>query len=145
MSEPQEGLLWPHCNFRPLPPISLSYFFFHCTFYHIVQLSNLQFLLPLPTLNKILEGRELLFSLFTTAILVFRIILKYFLRLLCPWDSPGNDTGVGCHFLLQGIFPTQGLSPCLFCLLRLTVEFFITSATWEVYVHIFYQNRHVYI
>ena len=29
-------------------------------------------------------------------------------RLLCPWNSPGKDTGVGCHFLLQGIFPTQG-------------------------------------
>ena len=29
-------------------------------------------------------------------------------RLLCPWDSPGTNTGVGCHFLLQGIFPTQG-------------------------------------
>ena len=29
-------------------------------------------------------------------------------RLLCPWDSPGKDNGVGCHFLLQGIFPTQG-------------------------------------
>ena len=27
--------------------------------------------------------------------------------LLCPWDSPGKDTGVGCHFLLQGIFLTQ--------------------------------------
>ena len=27
-------------------------------------------------------------------------------RLLCPWDSPGKNTGVGCHFLLQGIFPT---------------------------------------
>ena len=47
-------------------------------------------------------------------------------RLPCPWDSPGNNTGVGCHFLLQcmkvksgmgscslpqGIFPTQGLNP----------------------------------
>ena len=29
-------------------------------------------------------------------------------RLLCPGDFPGKDTGVGCHFLLQGIFPTQG-------------------------------------
>ena len=28
-------------------------------------------------------------------------------RLLCPRDSPGNNTGVGCHFLLQGIFPTK--------------------------------------
>ena len=27
-------------------------------------------------------------------------------RLLCPWDSPGKNTGVGCHFLLQGIFLT---------------------------------------
>ena len=29
-------------------------------------------------------------------------------RPLCPWDFPRKDTGVGCHFLLQGIFPTQG-------------------------------------
>ena len=27
--------------------------------------------------------------------------------LLCPWNSPGKNTRVGCHFLLQGIFPTQ--------------------------------------
>ena len=31
-------------------------------------------------------------------------------RLLCPWDSPSKHTGVGCHFLLQGIFLTQGLN-----------------------------------
>jgi len=24
-------------------------------------------------------------------------------RLLCPWDSPGKNTGLGCHFLLQGM------------------------------------------
>ena len=30
---------------------------------------------------------------------------------LCsPWNSPGQNTGVGCHALLQGIFPTQGLN-----------------------------------
>ena len=29
-------------------------------------------------------------------------------RLLCPWDSPGKNTGVGCHSFLQEIFPTQG-------------------------------------
>ena len=28
-------------------------------------------------------------------------------RLLCPWNSPGKNPGVGCHFLLQGIFPTR--------------------------------------
>ena len=29
-------------------------------------------------------------------------------RLLCLWDFPGENTGVGCYFLLQGIFLTQG-------------------------------------
>jgi len=38
-------------------------------------------------------------------------------RLLCPWNSPGKNTGVGCHFLLQGMFLTQGLSPHLLHLL----------------------------
>ena len=31
----------------------------------------------------------------------------------CPWGFPGKNTGVGCHFLLQGIFPTQGSNPGL--------------------------------
>ena len=34
-------------------------------------------------------------------------------RLLCPWDFPVKNTGVGFHALLQGIFPTQGLDPGL--------------------------------
>ena len=32
---------------------------------------------------------------------------------VCPWDSPGKNTGMDCHSLLQGIFPTQGLNPGL--------------------------------
>ena len=36
-------------------------------------------------------------------------------RLLCPWNSPGKNTGVGSHSLLQGIFPIQGLNPGLLC------------------------------
>ena len=28
-------------------------------------------------------------------------------RLLCPWNSPGKNIGVGCHSLLKGIFPTE--------------------------------------
>ena len=39
-------------------------------------------------------------------------------RLLCPLDSPGKSTGVGCHALLQGICPTQGLIMHLLCLLH---------------------------
>ena len=34
-------------------------------------------------------------------------------RLLCPWNSPGKSTGVGCQSLLQGIFLTQGSNPGL--------------------------------
>ena len=34
-------------------------------------------------------------------------------RLLCPWESPGKNTRVGCHALLQGISPTQGSNSCL--------------------------------
>ena len=48
-------------------------------------------------------------------------------------DSPGKNTGVGCHALLQGIFPTQGSNPCLLCLLHWQVPMCqcATSATWE--------------
>ena len=34
-------------------------------------------------------------------------------RLHSPQNFPGKNTVVGCHFLLEGIFPTQGLKPCL--------------------------------
>ena len=34
-------------------------------------------------------------------------------RFLCPWNSPGKNTGVGCHSLLQGVFPIQALNPSL--------------------------------
>ena len=40
------------------------------------------------------------------------------IRLHCPWDSPGKNTGVGCHFLLQGVFLAQRSSPCLLQLLH---------------------------
>ena len=39
-------------------------------------------------------------------------------RLLCPRDSPGKNTQVGCFTLLRGIFLTQGPNPCLLCLLH---------------------------
>ena len=36
-------------------------------------------------------------------------------RLLCLWDSTGKNKGMGCHFLLQGTFPTKGSNLRLFC------------------------------
>ena len=36
-------------------------------------------------------------------------------RLLCLWCSPSKNNGMGCHFLLQGFFPTQGSNWALLC------------------------------
>ena len=57
-------------------------------------------------------------------------------RLLCPWDFPGKNTGLGCHFLFQRIFLIQGLNPHLLCLLHWQAEFFCFfffyhGATWK--------------
>ena len=43
-------------------------------------------------------------------------------RLLCLWGSPGKNTGVGCRFLLQRTFLTQGLNPPLLLLLHWQVD-----------------------
>ena len=51
-------------------------------------------------------------------------------RLLCPWNFPGKNTGAGCHFFLQGIFPTQGLNLSLLSPASAD-RFFTTRATWE--------------
>ena len=50
--------------------------------------------------------------------------------LLCPWNFPGKNSGVGCYFLLQETSPTQG-SDLHLCLLHLASRFVTTSATWK--------------
>ena len=52
-------------------------------------------------------------------------------RLLRPWDSLGKNTGVGCHFLLQGNFPIQGSNSCLLMSSALWGGFFTTRANWK--------------
>ena len=51
--------------------------------------------------------------------------------LLCPWDSPGKNTGAGCHFFLHGIFPIHGLNPWFLKSPVLAGRFFTISAIWE--------------
>ena len=60
-------------------------------------------------------------------------------RLLWPWDFPGKNTEVGCHFPLQGIFPTQGSNPhlCISCIGRWILSH---CATWDDLV-----NKHVFL
>ena len=51
-------------------------------------------------------------------------------RLLCPWSSPGMNTGMGCRAFFQGIFPTQRSNPCLRCP-ALAGKLFTSSTTRE--------------
>ena len=55
----------------------------------------------------------IMFMVHVQLCLTLRFYGLYTARLLCPWDFPGKKTRVGCHFLLQGIFPTQGSNPGL--------------------------------
>ena len=60
-------------------------------------------------------------------------------RLLCPWNFPGKNSGVGCHLLLQGIFLAQGWN---LCLLRWQVDSLPLAAPgkpqlpclWQLYI-----------
>ena len=45
-------------------------------------------------------------------------------RILFPWGFSSKITEVGCHFLFQGVFPTQWSNPCLLCLLHWQVGFY---------------------
>ena len=91
--------------------------------------------------NSTLTSQELLIkinlSLFHAAIYLCVYMLSHsvvsdslqshgpqFTRLLCSWDSPGKNTGVGCHFLLQRIFLTQGSNPHLLSFLHWQTGFF---------------------
>ena len=51
--------------------------------------------------------------------------------LLCPWDSPGWNTGVGCCVFLQGIFLTQGLKLCILHLLHWQVGSLPLAPPWK--------------
>ena len=63
-------------------------------------------------------------------------VVSYFSRphgpqptgLLCSWNFSPKNTGVGCHFLLQGIFPAQGSN---LLLLHWQAGSFTTSITWD--------------
>jgi len=52
-------------------------------------------------------------------------------RLLYAWDSPGKNTGVGCHALLQGNLPDAGIESVSLMSPALAGGFFTTCTTWE--------------
>ena len=56
-------------------------------------------------------------------------------RLLCPWNFPGKNTGVGCHPLLQGIFLTQGSNLHFLCLLHWQENYFPSRQLGSPYIN----------
>ena len=62
----------------------------------------------------VLCSRLLICGLFAKSCLtICDPMVTYPARLLCPWDSPDKNTGVGCHFLLQDILPSHGWNQSL--------------------------------
>ena len=65
---------------------------------------------------------------------------------LCSWDFPGKNIGVGCHFLLQGIVPTQGSNPRL---LHWQADSFITEPPkkplWNFKIGIMYGVNYIFL
>ena len=60
-------------------------------------------------------------------------------RFLCPRGFPGKNTGVGCHFLLQGVFPTQGSKLHLLQLLQLAGGIFTSEILGNhIYISTYY-------
>ena len=74
-------------------------------------------------------------------------MLNFVLLFGIPWtvachaplsmNFPGKNTGVVYHFLLQGIFPTEELNPCLLCLLHWQADSLQLSHLWGPYSNIY--------
>ena len=89
--------------------------------YHTVVLSTLYVLAHIIPATNILSRYYYSCAVLCSAVSVLPDSLQPYglkpTRLPCPWDYPSKNTGVGCHFLLQGIFQIQGLNPHLWQLL----------------------------
>ena len=80
------------------------------------------------SLESGVKGRMILFEVFVVVLWLSHVQLFATpwtepARLPCTWDSPGKNTGVSCHFLLQGIFLTQRSNLCLQHLLHCRQSF----------------------
>ena len=62
-------------------------------------------------------------------------------RLLCPWTSPGKNTGVNCHALLQGLFLNRGWNPHFLCLLHCRQILYLFCHLGSLYIWRSAQNE----
>ena len=63
-------------------------------------------------------------------------------RLLCPWNFPGRNTGVGCYFLLQESVSTHGPNPRLLRLLHWQADSLLLSRLESCYTFVEIQRTH---
>ena len=66
------------------------------------------------------------------------------IELLCPWNFPGKNTRVDCHFLLQGIFLTQGLNPYLPVSTASVGRFFTIAPPYDNYIINYLSENKIY-
>ena len=102
------GFIFSYCLFTSRCESSESKDLFFVCLFVFIQITFIQHLLCA-------RYRSSCFGYVMVVYLLSRVLLLWSHGLqpagfLCPWDFPGKNTGVGCHFLLQGIFLTQGLN-----------------------------------
>ena len=118
ISSVQMLLILPPCaNFftRVISNLSITLHNIHIIQIRILSLKDLSNLSKVGTQVQLIlqryQGSKIQWKINTcllSHVWLFATYRLYPTWLLCSWDSPRNDTGVGCHALLQGIFPTQG-------------------------------------
>ena len=69
--------------------------------------SSLPNITKLFSLTKEWNESNFIYNSFLRVSSYWALLFHKLAGLLCPWDSPGRNTGVGCHLLLQGTFLTQ--------------------------------------
>ena len=82
------------------------------------EFSLILFIIDLQKLNFLSRGNVCVRAQLLSHMQLFAISWTWATRLFLPWNFPGKNTGMGCHFLLQEILPTQGSNPRLLCLLH---------------------------
>ena len=97
--------------------------------FELIRYTGVKNLLPWKGLGNLRKFPKYVFGVHSARVLshvwLFGTLWTVAHKVLCPLNFSVKNTGVGCHFLLQGIFLTQGSNPCLMCpLTYILCEFF---------------------
>ena len=94
--------------------------------------------------NKSDRERQMLCVFVCVCVCVFlfsRVWLFATPWILCPWNSPGKNTGVGCNFVLQEIFPTQGLNSGLLHCRQILYHLSHQGSPNSVWFHLYVESK----